>query len=73
MPDHASTRHTPDGTRALNYTVRRPKGVVAVICPWNLPLLLMTWKVAPGARLRQHGGGEAVGGDAVDRARCSAR
>lgn len=32
---------------ALNYAVRRPVGVVAVISPWNLPLLLMTWKVAP--------------------------
>ncbi len=38
---------TPDGTGALNYAVRVPKGVVAVICPWNLPLLLMTWKVGP--------------------------
>ena len=38
---------TPDGRGALNYTVRAPKGVVAVICPWNLPLLLMTWKVGP--------------------------
>ncbi|MFF0629111.1 2-hydroxymuconic semialdehyde dehydrogenase [Streptomyces sp. NPDC004296] len=33
--------------QALNYTVRRPLGVVAVIAPWNLPLLLLTWKVAP--------------------------
>ncbi|MFE3021527.1 2-hydroxymuconic semialdehyde dehydrogenase [Streptomyces sp. NPDC059256] len=33
--------------QALNYTVRRPLGVVAVISPWNLPLLLLTWKVAP--------------------------
>lgn len=33
---------TPDGTGAINYAVRRPIGVVAVICPWNLPLLLMT-------------------------------
>ncbi|MFG7941794.1 MULTISPECIES: 2-hydroxymuconic semialdehyde dehydrogenase [Streptomyces] len=32
---------------ALNYTVRRPLGVVAVVSPWNLPLLLLTWKVAP--------------------------
>jgi 2-hydroxymuconic semialdehyde dehydrogenase len=32
---------------ALNYTVRKPLGVVAVISPWNLPLLLLTWKVAP--------------------------
>lgn len=32
---------------ALNYTVRKPLGVVGVISPWNLPLLLLTWKVAP--------------------------
>lgn len=38
---------TPDGRGALNYAVRKPKGVVGVICPWNAPLLLMTWKVAP--------------------------
>jgi aminomuconate-semialdehyde/2-hydroxymuconate-6-semialdehyde dehydrogenase len=37
---------TPDGG-ALNYTSRRPLGVVGVISPWNLPLLLLTWKVAP--------------------------
>ncbi|RAL22137.1 2-hydroxymuconic semialdehyde dehydrogenase [Lujinxingia litoralis] len=38
---------TPDGRGALNYTIRRPLGVVGVISPWNLPLLLLTWKVAP--------------------------
>ncbi len=38
---------TPDGADAINYAMRRPIGVVGVICPWNLPLLLMTWKVAP--------------------------
>ncbi|MGW2843779.1 2-hydroxymuconic semialdehyde dehydrogenase [Streptomyces sp. NPDC001108] len=38
---------TPDGRGALNYTVHKPLGVVAVISPWNLPLLLLTWKVAP--------------------------
>ena len=38
---------TPDGAGAINYARRRPVGVVAVVCPWNLPLLLMTWKVAP--------------------------
>lgn len=38
---------TPDGHGALNYALRTPRGVIAVICPWNLPLLLMTWKVAP--------------------------
>jgi len=38
---------TPSGRPGMNYARRRPKGVVAVICPWNLPLLLMTWKVGP--------------------------
>ena len=38
---------TPDGKGALNYAVRTPRGVIGVVCPWNLPLLLMTWKVAP--------------------------
>lgn len=38
---------TPDGRGALNYSVHKPLGVVAVIAPWNLPFLLMTWKVAP--------------------------
>lgn len=38
---------TPDGRNALNYAVRKPLGVVGVITPWNLPLLLLTWKVAP--------------------------
>ncbi|MER6944354.1 aldehyde dehydrogenase family protein [Nonomuraea sp. NPDC000554] len=41
-PDEAF--HLPG---ALSYTVRRPLGVVAVIVPWNLPFLLMTWKLAP--------------------------
>ncbi|MCD1648638.1 2-hydroxymuconic semialdehyde dehydrogenase [Marinobacter adhaerens] len=36
-----------DGAYALNYAVRKPLGVVGVISPWNLPLLLLTWKVAP--------------------------
>lgn len=38
---------TPDGAGAINYALRVPKGVIGVICPWNLPLLLMTWKVSP--------------------------
>src|SRR3954447_15475244 len=32
---------------AINYAIRRPVGVVGIISPWNLPLLLMTWKLAP--------------------------
>lgn len=38
---------TADGSTALNYAIRKPLGVVGVITPWNLPLLLLTWKVAP--------------------------
>ena len=47
VPTECFRMETPDGAGALNYGVRVPKGVVAVICPWNLPLLLMTWKVGP--------------------------
>ncbi len=36
-----------DGRSAINYAIARPLGVVAIVSPWNLPLLLMTWKVAP--------------------------
>ncbi|KAL6077357.1 Aldehyde dehydrogenase 8 member A1 [Balamuthia mandrillaris] len=32
---------------AVNYTVREPVGVAGLISPWNLPLYLLTWKVAP--------------------------
>ena len=47
VPTESFEMATPDGTGALNYAVRRPKGVIGVISPWNLPLLLMTWKVGP--------------------------
>jgi len=47
VPTESFDMVTPDGGQALNYGVRGPKGVIAVICPWNLPLLLMTWKVGP--------------------------
>ena len=32
---------------AINYTLRRPIGIVGCISPWNLPLYLFTWKIAP--------------------------
>jgi aminomuconate-semialdehyde/2-hydroxymuconate-6-semialdehyde dehydrogenase len=38
---------TPGGERALNFTLRRPRGVAGLISPWNLPLYLLTWKIAP--------------------------
>ena len=38
---------TSKNNAVLNYGLRAPKGVIGVIAPWNLPLLLMTWKLAP--------------------------
>jgi aminomuconate-semialdehyde/2-hydroxymuconate-6-semialdehyde dehydrogenase len=35
------------GDEAINYTLRQPLGAVACISPWNLPLYLFTWKIAP--------------------------
>lgn len=42
----ASEAHPVEG-RAINYTLRQPIGVVGCISPWNLPLYLFTWKIAP--------------------------
>ena len=43
---HASEAHPLDGV-ALNYTLRQPMGVAGLISPWNLPLYLLSWKIAP--------------------------
>lgn len=43
---YASELHDMDGT-AINYTLRKPIGVVGCISPWNLPIYLFTWKIAP--------------------------
>lgn len=42
----ASESHSM-GEEAINYTLRQPLGVVGCISPWNLPLYLFTWKIAP--------------------------
>jgi len=47
VPTESFEMTTPDGGQALNYAIRSPLGVIGVVCPWNLPLLLMTWKVGP--------------------------
>jgi aminomuconate-semialdehyde/2-hydroxymuconate-6-semialdehyde dehydrogenase len=47
VPTESFQLDTPDGGGALNYALRRPKGVVGIISPWNLPLLLTTWKLGP--------------------------
>lgn len=43
---HAMETGAP-GSGAINYTLRQPLGVVGCISPWNLPLYLFTWKIAP--------------------------
>ena len=47
VPTESFMMDTPDGRGALNYALRKPKGVIGVISPWNAPFLLMTWKVGP--------------------------
>ncbi|HEX8776982.1 MAG TPA: aldehyde dehydrogenase family protein, partial [Rhodanobacter sp.] len=42
----ASESHAME-SGAINYTLRSPLGVVGCISPWNLPLYLFTWKIAP--------------------------
>ncbi|HKS25377.1 MAG TPA: aldehyde dehydrogenase [Thermoanaerobaculia bacterium] len=42
----SSDAHITD-TTAINYTLRQPLGVVGLISPWNLPLYLLSWKIAP--------------------------
>jgi aminomuconate-semialdehyde/2-hydroxymuconate-6-semialdehyde dehydrogenase len=44
---HTKTEAHQTDTRALNVTLRRPRGVAGLISPWNLPLYLFSWKVAP--------------------------
>ena len=47
---HAATQFASEahhGEAGLNYTLRTPLGPIAAISPWNLPLYLLTWKIAP--------------------------
>ncbi len=41
-----SEAHMMDGV-AFNYTLRQPRGIAGLISPWNLPLYLLSWKIAP--------------------------
>ncbi|MHC4414153.1 MAG: aldehyde dehydrogenase [Planctomycetota bacterium] len=44
---HTRTEAHQTDTKALNLTLRKPRGVAGLISPWNLPLYLFSWKVAP--------------------------
>ncbi len=44
---HQRSESYPMEDVAINYTLRQPRGVAGIISPWNLPLYLLTWKVAP--------------------------
>jgi hypothetical protein len=44
---HSEEVSTQVGNDAINYTVSQPVGIAGLISPWNLPLYLLTWKIAP--------------------------
>ncbi len=44
---HVTSEAHASGLEAVNYTLRSPVGVAGCISPWNLPLYLFTWKIAP--------------------------
>ncbi|HBB48137.1 MAG TPA: 2-hydroxymuconic semialdehyde dehydrogenase [Flavobacteriaceae bacterium] len=47
LTQFSSEAHESVGQNTINFTLRHPIGVVGCISPWNLPLYLFTWKIAP--------------------------
>src|SRR5690554_6649181 len=47
ITQYSSEAHHTAGMNVMNYTIRKPIGVVGCISPWNLPLYLFSWKIAP--------------------------
>ncbi|MGB5981444.1 MAG: aldehyde dehydrogenase [Nonlabens sp.] len=47
ITQYASKSHESVGKNTINFTLRKPIGVVGCISPWNLPLYLFSWKIAP--------------------------
>ena len=50
--------NVPDN--AVNFTLREPVGVAALIIPWNYPLMMVAWKLGPGAGAGPNGQGTVV-------------
>ena len=67
MADKFQGETIPVEAGFLNYALREPVGVVGQVVPWNFPLMFTSWKMAPGARRRQHDRDEAGRGDAAHR------
>ncbi len=44
---HRSSKAYDTDGKAINYTLMKPRGVAGLVSPWNLPLYLLTWKIAP--------------------------
>ncbi len=47
ITQYSSDAHESVGKNTMNFTLRKPIGVVGCISPWNLPLYLFSWKIAP--------------------------
>ena len=47
ITQYSTEAHHTAGRKTMNYTIRKPLGVVGCISPWNLPLYLFSWKIAP--------------------------
>jgi len=47
LTQFGSEAHESVGKNTINFTLRKPIGVVGCISPWNLPLYLFSWKIAP--------------------------
>ncbi len=64
VEQHGQTLEVPG--ESMSMVVREPIGVTAGITPWNFPILMAAWKVAPCARRRQRHDPEAGLGLAAD-------
>ena len=61
-----SEAHITDNV-AFNYTLRQPRGIAGLISPWNLPLYLLSWKIAPAIAVGNTAIAKAERADADDR------